>query len=40
MRYLEPARYRELCADGMLPLGEADRLLLEAGAARRGSGLP
>jgi HEXXH motif-containing protein len=28
MRYLAPARYRELCADGVLPLGEADRLLL------------
>ena len=30
LRYLEPARYRSLCADGVLPLGEADRLLLEA----------
>ena len=29
LRYLEPARYRSLCADGVLPLGEADRLLLE-----------
>jgi HEXXH motif-containing protein len=28
MRYLAPARYRELCADGVLPLGHADRLLL------------
>ncbi len=28
MRYLAPARYRELCADGILPLGLADRLLL------------
>ncbi len=29
LRYLEPARYRELRADGMLPLSEPDRLLLE-----------
>jgi hypothetical protein len=29
LRYLEPARYRALCADGVLPLREADRLLLE-----------
>jgi len=29
LRYLEPARYRALCADGVLPLSEADRLLLE-----------
>jgi HEXXH motif-containing protein len=29
LRYLDPARYRELCGDGVLPLGEADRLLLE-----------
>jgi hypothetical protein len=28
LRYLEPARYRELCADGVLPLGAPDRLLL------------
>ena len=28
MSYLEPARYRELCADGVLPLSGADRLLL------------
>jgi HEXXH motif-containing protein len=28
MRYLAPARYRELCADGFLPLSEPDRLLL------------
>ena len=28
MRYLAPARYRELCSDGILPLGEPDRLLL------------
>jgi HEXXH motif-containing protein len=28
MRYLAPARYRELCEDGVLPLGQADRLLL------------
>jgi len=28
LRYLEPARYRALCADGVLPLSEADRLLL------------
>ena len=27
-RYLAPARYRELCADGALPLSEADRLLV------------
>jgi hypothetical protein len=38
MSYLEPARYRELCADGMLPLSGADRLLLgrDADAAVRG----
>jgi HEXXH motif-containing protein len=29
LRYLEPARYRALCADGVLPLSEPDRLLLE-----------
>jgi HEXXH motif-containing protein len=29
LRYLEPGRYRALCADGVLPLSEADRLLLE-----------
>jgi len=29
LRYLEPARYRALCADGVLPVSEADRLLLE-----------
>jgi len=29
LRYLEPTRYRELCGDGVLPLGEADRLLLD-----------
>jgi hypothetical protein len=29
LRYLEPTRYRALCADGVLPLSEADRLLLE-----------
>jgi HEXXH motif-containing protein len=28
MRYLEPERYRQLCADGILPLSEADRLLV------------
>ena len=28
LRYLEPARYRALCADGVLPLSAADRLLL------------
>jgi HEXXH motif-containing protein len=28
MRCLEPARYRDLCADGVLPLTEADRLLV------------
>src|SRR4029077_16862633 len=28
MSYLEPARYRELCADGALPLSGPDRLLL------------
>lgn len=27
MRYLAPARYRELCADGVLELSEPDRLL-------------
>ena len=29
LRYLEPARYRELRADGVLPLSEPDRLLFE-----------
>jgi HEXXH motif-containing protein len=29
LRYLEPARYRALCAGGVLPLSEADRLLLK-----------
>lgn len=29
LRYLEPARYRELYADGVLPLSEPDRLLLD-----------
>jgi len=29
LRYLEPTRYRALRADGVLPLSEADRLLLE-----------
>jgi hypothetical protein len=29
LRYLEPTRYRALCADGVLPLSEADRQLLE-----------
>jgi hypothetical protein len=28
MRYLAPARYRELCADPMLPLGEPDHMLV------------
>lgn len=32
-RYLAPARYRDLCADGVLPLGEADRLLVRREAA-------
>ena len=32
MRYLAPARYRELCADGMLTLSEADRLLVGGSA--------
>ena len=32
MSYLEPARYRELCADGVLPLSGTDRLLLGRGA--------
>jgi hypothetical protein len=38
MSYLEPARYRELCADGALALSGADRLLLgpDADAAVRG----
>ncbi len=38
MSYLAPGRYRELCADGILPLGEPDRLLLSraAGAAVQG----
>jgi hypothetical protein len=29
MSYLEPARYRELCAEGVLPLSGPDRLLLD-----------
>jgi HEXXH motif-containing protein len=33
MRYLAPARYRELCADGMLSLGGADRLLVDRKAS-------
>jgi HEXXH motif-containing protein len=33
MRYLAPARYRELCADGILTLSEADRLLVDGQAA-------
>jgi hypothetical protein len=33
MRYLAPARYRELLADEDLPLGEPDRLLLAARSA-------
>jgi HEXXH motif-containing protein len=38
LSYLEPARYRELCAEGVLSLSEADRLLLgrDAEAAVRG----
>ncbi len=38
MRYLEPARYRDLLDDGILPLSEADRLLFSraAEAAVRG----
>jgi len=28
LRYLDPSRYRTLCADGVLPLSAADRLLL------------
>ena len=40
MSYLEPARYRELCADGVLPLSEADRLLLGRARRGRGAGLP
>jgi HEXXH motif-containing protein len=32
MRYLAPGRYRELCADGVLPLSEPDRLLLKRSA--------
>jgi hypothetical protein len=38
MSYLEPARYRELCADATLPLTEADRLLFgqDAEAAVQG----
>ncbi len=33
MRYLAPARYRELCADGVLPLSEADVLLVNRKAS-------
>ncbi len=33
LRYLESARYRALRADGVLPLSEADRLLLERSSA-------
>ncbi len=29
MSYLEPARYRELCAGGVVPLSKPDRLLLD-----------
>lgn len=38
MSYLEPPRYRELCAEGVLPLSGPDRLLLgqDAEAAVRG----
>jgi HEXXH motif-containing protein len=38
MSYLEPARYRELCAEGVLPLSGPDRLLLgrDPEAAVRG----
>jgi hypothetical protein len=38
MSYLEPARYRELCADGVLPLSGPDRLLFgpDAEATVRG----
>jgi len=38
MSYLEPGRYRELCAEGVLPLGRPDRLLLgrDSEAAVRG----
>jgi HEXXH motif-containing protein len=32
MSYLEPVRYRELCADGVLPLSAPDRLLLSQAA--------
>lgn len=32
MRYLAPARYRELCADPVLPLGEPDRMLVAGNA--------
>lgn len=33
MRYLDPARYRELCADPVVPLGEPDRLLIGGNTA-------
>ena len=33
LRYLAPARYRELCADGTLALSEADRLLVNQSAS-------
>ncbi|MGH3151733.1 MAG: hypothetical protein ACRDOB_13550 [Streptosporangiaceae bacterium] len=32
MRYLAPARYRELCADGTVALSDADRLLVNGRA--------
>jgi HEXXH motif-containing protein len=32
MRYLAPARYRELCADGTVALSDADRLLVSGSA--------
>ena len=32
MHYLDPGRYRELCADGMLALSEPDRLLINGKA--------
>ena len=39
LRYLAPARYRELYADGVLELSEPDRLLAAGQAIARSSGL-
>ncbi|MDQ2810410.1 MAG: HEXXH motif domain-containing protein [Actinomycetota bacterium] len=38
MSYLEPARYRELCADRVVPLSKPDRLLLDRAAEAAAAG--